>query len=240
VAAPAAPDTRTYLESLSHGELVDRVLEAATTSPELRRRLDARTATDVGEEVDVAALRALIDEALHIDGYVEYRQASGYADVVDGVADELERLLGEGLHEEAEDLARYAIGLLDENTDLVDDSSGDVGGAANHVVEVHVDACATAEKDPVELAEWLLERQLIGSGSPELPLESYADALGEQGMEHYGKKLARVREGRPARDWSSRFLMTEFARVSGDTDLLVRVYSEPDGEPAGPPPPGRD
>ncbi|MFD3683871.1 SWIM zinc finger domain-containing protein [Nocardiopsis sp. NPDC058631] len=225
----APPDIRAYLESLDHAELVDLLVAAADTDEALSRRLEVRAASAAaatGGVVNMSALRAFVDQALRIDDFVEYREAGEYAATVAGVAGELEKLLHDGLHDEAEELSRYAVGRLGEYMPLTDDSAGHVGEAADHVLEAHVEACARAEPDPVELAEWLLDRQLNGSGVPELLLEPYAGVLGEVGLEHYGVRLAGIRASRPSADWGSRFLMSEFARVSGDVDLLVRVYSQ--------------
>ncbi|MDT0330002.1 hypothetical protein [Nocardiopsis lambiniae] len=137
VETPAVAGTRAYLESLGHGELVDLVLEIATSSPGVRDRLEMRAVAGAGGEVDLAALRALIDRALRVNGFVEYGQARGYAEAVEHVA----------------------------------------------------------------------------------------DALGEQGMDRYREELSRIRSERPKEDWSSHYLMTEFARVTGDTDLLVEAYA---------------
>ncbi|MEE2038800.1 hypothetical protein Q8791_16370 [Nocardiopsis sp. CT-R113] len=226
----ASPDTRAFLESLQHAELVDLLLAAADTDEALGLRLEARAisaaATASGGGVRMAVLRDFVDRALRIDGFVEYREAREYAETVSHVADELERLVEDGLHDAAEELARYAIGRLGEYMPLTDDSAGHVGDAAQHILEAHVEACAKAGPDPVGLAEWLLDRQLNGSGVPELLLESYVEALGEAGLEHYGDRLADIRADSPSGDRGSRFLMTEFARVSGDVDLFVRVCSQ--------------
>uniref|UniRef100_UPI0003748431 SWIM zinc finger family protein n=1 Tax=Nocardiopsis lucentensis TaxID=53441 RepID=UPI0003748431 len=229
VEVPSAPDTRAYLESLGHGELVDLVLEAAAASPGLRRRLEMRAASS-GDEVDTASLRVMVDSALRTVDLVDYGEARGYADAVHGVADELANLLERGMAAEAEELGRRAIELLDEHGGMVDDSDGGVGEAAHRFVEIHVGACAEAGVDRERLADWLLDRQLNGaSGVPELLVETYADALGEDGLRHYGQELARIRSQRPEGDWTARFLMTEFARVAGDTDLLVRTYAADPG-----------
>ncbi|WAE75564.1 hypothetical protein OUQ99_10975 [Streptomonospora nanhaiensis] len=229
-AAAALPDIRAYLESLAHADLVDLLVSAAGTDESLERRLEVRAAsaavTGSGRGVDTSALRAFVDRALRIDDLVEYREAPAYAETVSDVAEQLQRLLEDDLHDTAEELSRYAVERLGEYLPLADDSDGEVGEAALRVVEAHVEACANADPDPVELAEWLLDRQLNGSGVPELLLESYAGVLGKAGLEHYGNRLADIGADRPADDWDSRFLMAEFARASGDVDLLVRVYSQ--------------
>ncbi|MEV2278776.1 DUF6880 family protein [Nocardiopsis sp. NPDC049922] len=222
---PKAPDLRSYLRSRDHGELVELVVEAVDASPELRRRLEMRAACS-RDDVDTASLRVLVDSALRIIDFVEYGQAREYADSVHGVADELESLLQQGLAEEAEELSRHALDLLDEHGGMVDDSAGHVGDAAHRFVEIHVEACSASGRDPGEVAEWLLDRQLNGtSGIPELSLETYVDVLCEDGLRRYGEELVRARSRRPEGGWTARFLTTEFARVAGDTDLLVRTYA---------------
>ncbi|GAB2500604.1 SWIM zinc finger family protein [Nocardiopsis aegyptia] len=224
VEVPPAPDLRTYLTTLGADELVGLVLEAADSLPGLRLRLEVRAG--ISEEGSApASARALVDEALRIDDFVEYGRAREYAQAVHGVADELEALLGEGSGVEAEALARHAIGVLDEHAGLVDDSAGHVGGAAARIMDVHVRACAVAEPDPAELAGWLLRLQREGSGMPEPLLESYADVLGEEGMERYREELFEGGPGDAGSGWTEHFLRSEFARVVKDTDLLVRVYS---------------
>ncbi|WP_116247817.1 SWIM zinc finger domain-containing protein [Nocardiopsis sp. FIRDI 009] len=227
VPTPETPDLKSYLRSRDRDELVALLLEAVDASPDLRRRLEIRAASS-GETADTASLRVLVDSTLRIGDHdhAEYDHAREYAGRVHGVADELENLLQRGMAGEAEELSRHAIDLLDEHAGVVDDSDGDVGEAAHRFVEIHVDACVKSGRSPEELAEWLLDRQLDETaGVPELLVETYADALGEDGLRHYGEALASARSQRPEGDWTAQFLMTEFARVTDDTDLLVRTYA---------------
>lgn len=220
----STPDVRSLLESLERTELVELVLEAAGTVPELRRRLELRAALAEGGSASGSG-RAMVDAALRLGEYVEYGSAREYAERVHGVVDELERLVGAGSTAEAEVLARHAIGVLGEHAGMVDDSSGYVGGAGDRLVEAHAAACAAAEPDPLALAGWLLDLQLDGSGVPELLLDTYADVLGEAGLERYREDLFEGELGDVAQGWAVNFLRSEYARVAGDIDLLVRVYA---------------
>ncbi|MGW5876078.1 SWIM zinc finger family protein [Nocardiopsis terrae] len=221
---PQAPDVRAYLGSLDGTALVDLVLETAEALPELRQRLELRATLAGGGTADGAG-RAMVDGALRLGDFVGYEEARGYAERVHGVAGELERLLETGAAGEAERLARHAVGVLDEHAGMVDDSAGYLGGAGARLVEAHVAACTVAGPDPLVLAGWLLDLQLDGSGCPELLLEAYADVLGEEGLERYRRDLFEGELGEAARGWAVGFLRSEYARVAGDTDLLVRVYA---------------
>ncbi|GAA1108827.1 SWIM zinc finger family protein [Nocardiopsis metallicus] len=223
VEVPTAPGLRCYLSSLGTDELVDLVLAAADDDPGFRRRLET-SAELAGGLPGGAGARARVERALRIDGFVEYRQAREYAGTVHRVVGELEGLLERGEAAAAEELARHAITALSGQAGMVDDSAGHVGGAAAELVEVHVEACAAARPDASELTGWLLGLQVKGSGLPELLLDHYAEALGEAGLEAYGERL--FADGFSASEWTMRFLRSEYARLTGDTDLLVRVYGQ--------------
>lgn len=225
VEVPRAPDLRSYLGSLGTDELVELVLAAADDDPGFRRRLEL-SADLAGGLSGGAGARARVERALRIDDFVEYGQAREYAGTILQVIGELEGLLERREAAAAEELARHAITALSGQAGMVDDSAGHVGGAAAELVQVHVEACAAARPDGPELAGWLLGMQVEGSGLPELLLDPYAEALGEEGLAAYGEQLFGC--GFSASEWTARLLRSEYARVTGDTDLLVRVYGQGD------------
>lgn len=215
-----------YLASLDHADLVTLLLDAADRDPALRQRLELQSVTHAGISVDEDQAIAQIDRLLAVDGYIEYRQASEYADRVTDVAD----LLGEVSDDSAVTLVQYALRRLGEAYNSIDDSSGNVGGAAAELAELHAQVCAEVRPDPIALADWLLDFQTSGYSAPELDLESYTDPLGDTGLTHYGEQVAArwhaAAADDPERpDFQTTHLMENWARLHGDVDLLITVLS---------------
>lgn len=215
-----------YLASLDHSDLVTLLLDAADRDPALRQRLELQSVTRSGVSVDAEQATTQIDRLLAIDGYIEYRQASEYADRVADVT----TLLADAPDNSAIELVQYALRRLGDAYNAIDDSSGNVGGAAAELAELHVELCDELRPDPVELADWLLDFQTAGFSAPELDIGSYAEPLGEQGLAHYGKQLSArwhtaAADDTERRDLQTTYLMENWARVHGDVDLLIEVLS---------------
>lgn len=127
-------------------------------------------------------------------------------------------------------LVQYAIRRLGEAYDSIDDSSGNVGGSAAELAELHAQICAEIRPDPIALADWLLDFQTSGRSAPELGLESYTDPLGEPGLAHYGQQVAArwhtaAADDPEGPDFQITYLMESWAHIHGDVDLLITVLS---------------
>jgi uncharacterized Zn finger protein len=136
-----------WLEALPHDRLLALLREQIAEDRNLRRRLEVRAAAEQADaDIDIAALRARIITLLDTTafgryGYVEYRDAAGYAAQVGEAVAALGSLTAAGKASHAVLLAREAIGLLREAYDQIDDSSGAVGAVAADLGTAHQEAC---------------------------------------------------------------------------------------------------
>jgi tetratricopeptide (TPR) repeat protein len=230
-----AADLRRYLDSLDRTELAQLLYEHANEDPVLYRRLSLRAAAS-GDEVDLPALRRLVD-GLRARGFVDYNGSFAYAGRAGDVLDTLAGLLPAHAAT-AGPLLRRALERIVKASERMDDSSGAVGDAAAHAVELYAGACAAAPPDPVKLAHWLIDFQLDGPGWPDLEVEPFRAALAEPGMAAYRARLDELHAALPAgtdRFDHRRFTVTHLreglARAEGDVDRLVAILAEDLSEP---------
>ena len=219
-----------YLTALEHSEMVDLLLEAAERDPALAQRLELRAATGGGRLPDPDAAIDRIDDLLTVKGYVAYAEAGDYASTVDDVIDWLVEMHQADSGPAVLRLVRHALRRVGEAFDSIDDSSGEVGGAAERLAALHAQVCAETRPDPDGLATWLVEFQTAGFDWPSLELADYADALGEEGQASYGEQVtARWRDwlaaGKADGGYTIISLMERWAERRGDVDLLVAVLS---------------
>lgn len=226
-------DLLDYLESLDHRTLVQLLYEATADNEALLRTLSLRAARD-REKPDVATLRRQIDSVLNTYRYLDYDDAPNYAYQVNEIVQALADLLAGGHAAEVVPLAERVVAIVSEAMEQVDDSSGMVGGACQQAADLHAQACRAAPPDPTELARWLLRYRLDGDW-PELPLASYAPALGAQGLTYYREQvkarwaaLPRLGPGDTRASTHSRYSITrameELAKLDG-VDALVGVLA---------------
>jgi hypothetical protein len=211
-----------WLMSLDKDDLVAEVLAILDDEPELRRRFELRAATDAA---DTEAIRDSVHNLIEIDDdYVDYRGSWDYAGRVSQAAATIESLAENGSATDAMFLAREALDLLGENYELVDDSSGEVGGAAHELLSAHLRACQIAQPDPGELGEYLAELALTDDYGFEPDSKDYADLLGEAGTAALHAGIAAAFAAAPDH-WRARHLMGSVVRASGNVDALVAVYA---------------
>lgn len=210
--------------------LVAELLEAAAADPVLRARLDAVAGVQVA--FSSGDFRKRLEAAIKIDGSVDYRAARAYFRGVDEVLDELAELVDQGLGEEARGLAEYALDLLAESGLRVDDSDGGLSEAFATVEEIHYNACLASVPDPLELAEYLVDRALNGgydlfAGA----LENYALVLGPSGTARYRELVEQAWQDLPPRTSTAydgrrqtvMFLLEHLA--GGDVDAWIAVLA---------------
>lgn len=225
------PDLRAHLASMDRANLVDLLLELAAEDPALHRRLSLLAATS--GDVDVTELRRLVN-GLRGRGFLDYSGSFRYARKTGDVLDALDRVATDhpGM---AGPLYRLVITHVTRTSEQADDSAGAIGDAAGRAVEGYAAACRAAPPDPVELAIWLIEFQLDGPGWPELPIEEFAEALGEDGLTAYRQRLADLNAAMPPGSASRfdhrRFMVTHLRErylraVAGDVDALIALYAE--------------
>ncbi len=117
-----------------------------------RQRLLMMAAKKGAKGLDVSTYRQVIDEAVDVDGFVDYRGAYDYARGIEEAVDAVEELLKEGHAAEAIELAEHALRAVEEAVGSVDDSDGHMGGILERLQEIHRKACKKAKPDPEALA----------------------------------------------------------------------------------------
>ncbi|NEP19718.1 MAG: hypothetical protein F6J97_22985 [Leptolyngbya sp. SIO4C1] len=179
-------DVHDYLARQQPETLVQMILERAMEDARWREQLLMKTAADQATGADIGTFRRALKNAIAVDDYVDYYAADSYIDGVETVVDGLEDLLEAGYASDVITLSEEAITLLEGAFDAVDDSSGYLSLVANQVQALHYRACETARPDPRALAERLFHLELnSGFGFFHSALETYANLLGDEGLESY-------------------------------------------------------
>lgn len=235
--ASAGDGVRAYLEGLAHAALVDLLVERAVLDDGLHRQLSLRAAATTGPSADTAAYRAVIDAAIGVPDFVDYREAPTYLGGVEDVVDGLAELLEGGRAAAVGDLCMYALEALEAAWERIDDSDGGVAEVRDRLVELHHESCVRAPPDPVDLArtlhDWLLRSEFetfLGAAA------QYADVLGPTGTAAYRELVAAAWDRLPALRPGDQFTfaterfrltyaMEVLARAGGDVDELVRVLA---------------
>ncbi|MGH3994706.1 MAG: SWIM zinc finger family protein, partial [Pseudonocardiaceae bacterium] len=175
-----------FLSAQDTAWLVEELLRAAEADPLLRARLDLAAGADPRDAYDDRALRTRLEQAIEIGDFVDYREAYSYFQDVDEALTNVAELIDQGFADTAMNLAEYALELLEEAAERVDDSDGGLRTAIGRAEEIHLDACAAGGADPVRLAERLVERALASDYEVFLTvLPDYAPVLGSSGMARY-------------------------------------------------------
>lgn len=225
---------REYLLAQDPAWLVDELLAAAQVDPLLRARLEVAAGADARVAYDDRALRQLLERAIEIGDFVGYREAFSYFQDVSEALDAVAGLADTGFPDAAAQLAEYALALLEDAAGLVDDSDGGLRAAIEQAEQVHLDACAAGDPDPVQLAELLVQRALDSDHEVFLTaLPDYEPALGPIGMARYSELVESAWRDLPPKkphEYSSRrfvanYLMEQLAECIGGADALIEVLS---------------
>jgi len=183
-AVPSAPklDLRKFLLVQQPSWLTDQLMQAASTDPLLRARLEVAAGADVRSAYDAGPLRERLERMIDIPAYVDAYEATTYFENVDDVIDEV-ALVAKGFPDVAIEVAEYALELLEDAAERVEDS---VDGAIGRLEEIHFAACSAGSPDPVELATRLATRGLDSQWEVfTTVLPDYAPIFGPAGMARY-------------------------------------------------------
>ena len=241
--APAADhELADFVERLPQDRLAAIVLEQAASNWRLRERLLAEARAGRGDGPDLGAWRHRIEDAFaSYDGFVAYREAEGWAMVVEEVIDALEDLCDAGRPEAAALLAEHALRRADQAVGYVDDSDGWLSVVSERLFEVHHRACSEGRPDPAELARGLVELELNSElGGFRRAAAVYGEILGEVGLAAYREHLESHRKRidvDATRDADDREIdsfvvqeaMVGWALATGDPDALIEVHSRAGG-----------
>lgn len=230
-------DVRSFLSKQSKERLIELLADAAFEHEVLLGTLALEMAGTSRGGRALASLRATIDEAVELEGYLGYGETFGYAGKLDSVTRILEDLLKKGQAQEAVDLTEHALVKIEEALEQVDDSDGDVSMFIARLQEIHLAACQKARPDPEALARRLFDWELRGGydifyGA----VETYGPVLGSRGLKAY-RELAEAewskipplqpgsRDDWSGRRWHITHIMECLAKVTGDVEALVAVKS---------------
>jgi uncharacterized Zn finger protein len=212
---------RSWLESLSHKELLAELLDLIADDADLRRRFELRAAAQHG---DAAVIRRAVRELIQVTGYIEYDQAWDYARRVGKAADAIGSLIDAGGATQAIGITREAIALLTEAYESADDSSGAIGDSAHQLLDMHLRACQDAPPDRASLADYLAELVLNDDYGLEPDLADYTDLLGDTGTARMRQRITEA-FGEHPHDYRARALMEVIVKAEGNVDTLISIYA---------------
>ncbi len=241
VARPTREQIALHLGGLPKDELVARLLDASEWDPALRKMIELElvTARASGQKgPDAEALRTALTQALDDPEDVPWNEADDYADRIEVVVAEIEKLA-------RKEHAPAMLPLIEEALLGLEDAMGHISGEGagvqmlhERVVALHREACLLARPDPVELARRLFDWGLTGEwGTFEEAAETYREVLGANGLAEYRRLADAVWNKIPAlgpANSRGRFdesrrritrLMESLARATGSVDDLVAIMS---------------
>ena len=224
-----------FVAELPQDRLAEIVLERATSDWRLRERLLAEARAGRGQGPDLREWQHRIDGAFApYRGFVDYREAGGWAEGVGEVIDAVEDLCDAGHPDAAAVLAEHAHRRAEEAIAYVDDSDGWLSIISERLFEVHLRACTGGSPEPVALAGRLLQLELASDleGFRRAPV-AYAKVLGDAGLAAYRENLESRRRRttgsadsleRELDSWALQDALVGWALATGDPDVLIDVH----------------
>lgn len=232
-------DLRPWLLGQPASALADLLLETAERDARLRETLLRRAALATAKSIDLSAYRKAIDRATRLGrgGFIDYGEATAYADGVDEAITSLRDLLAESPGHAAAvvELLEHALARVEQAQENADDSDGEIGDLSSELQDLHLDACRLAKPDPAALARRLFAWELrTGFDTFFNASATYAEILGPIGLATYRQlaetewaKLPALTPGSQKTYDGPRFritaMMESLARASGDIDALVAI-----------------
>ncbi|MGH6642117.1 MAG: SWIM zinc finger family protein [Bradyrhizobium sp.] len=182
---------RDHLKQAGVDALVEMIVDMAVHDPSLFRKLHTAAAMMHADDKTLGArLRKAIDGATRIREFVEYRQASGWADQVSSVLDTIAGLASGARAGLARELAERALDRIEQATESIDDSDGHCSTLLQSARDIHLAAICELRPEPIQLARDLFAREMQDDyGTFAGAMELYAEALGESGLAEY-RRLA--------------------------------------------------
>ena len=230
-----AEDIEAALNAQDKQTLVGWLMEWSQRNDALRQKLAVIASLRQGPGAMAGQVRKQLEKAIRIRGFVDYREAGGYAGGVDSALDALETLLQQGHGAEAVDLCEAAMKWLANACGQIDDSDGQMTELMGRVGGLHLLACEQARPDPVKLAVKLFSLDMNDEYSEwRGTAEKYAHLLGETGLAAFREAAAKAWAKVPVRTVRQSYrsgeghyaitrIMESLARQSGDVEQLVAV-----------------
>jgi uncharacterized Zn finger protein len=216
-----------YLRKQETDALIALVLDAAQRDDRMYRALLLRAERDLGDADLSSTLRATIDEATSIAGFVAWDEVGEVVETLDEIVDTLAELLRPATGGMLVALLEYAIARVEAMLEEVDDSGGGVGEIVARLGALHLEACRMSQIIPEELAERLFGLAFtLPFGIWGFDPLDYRDALGEKGMQRY-RELAFAKWHTDYDTGSATItrIMERLAEESGDIQQLVDIKS---------------
>jgi tetratricopeptide (TPR) repeat protein len=190
-------------------------------------------------------LRKAIDSATRTRDFVEYGDASGWADQVNTVLETIADLASGARAGLARELSERALDRIEQAIESIDDSDGNCSALLQNARDVHLAAICELRPEPIQLARDLFIREMQDDyGTFEGAVELYAEALGENGLAEYRRLATEAwqklspssgRQVEQESDQEEKFLGTShqlmrildfFAEREGDVDARIALRSK--------------
>ncbi|GMQ83687.1 MAG: SWIM zinc finger family protein [Gammaproteobacteria bacterium] len=228
-------DVRAWLLLQEKESLVDMLVEAADYDSQLSGTLMLKAA--VAKGVNLVTYRKVLDQAIGIDGFIDYHDMYEYWRGVDSAIDGVDELLKSGHAAAVVELSEYALHCLEgAMNNAMDD--GEMGMLQHRLEELHLKACRKAKPDPEALAERLFDWELTGEwGTFWDAGNTHGRVMGKNGMRRYHElaeaEWDKVKPLQPGDDTRDKYgkrscithIMENLALQSGDIEALVAVMS---------------
>ncbi len=222
---------RVYLKAKGADVLVEMLLDLAARDTALFRKLDmAAAATQEDGKFLETRLREALDNATSTGGFVDWREASSWAEGVNDALDTIAELAEDHRAGLALKLAERAIERIEGAIGAIDDSDGHCGCLLGRARDIHLAAARSSRPDPVDLARDLFEREMrdhydtFGGAA-----RQYADVLGDEGLAEYRQLAAGTWDELPRRIAGSNEKY-EYSHAYGQLTNILDFFAERDGD----------
>lgn len=230
---------RAHLRAQGIDRLVETIVGLAERDPDLLRGLELAAAADGEDDRQLfARFRKAITDATRTRGFIEYREAFGWAQAIDGVLDRLEGLIDRGRADIVLRLLGHFFDRMEQALGEVDDSDGHGGALCSRARGIHLAACRGSRPEPVTLARELFRREMGSDwGFFDGASEAYADVLGDAGLAEYHRLASAAWSEMTPRPAGSRHeadadfgqrrglraILDHFAAGAGDLDARIEL-----------------
>ena len=228
-------DVEEYLKGLNKDDLVQLVLDRAMQDAQWREALIMKAATRA-KRINVKTFERALRNAIRPGSFIDYYEAHSYAEGISTVLDSIAELLEQGYAQEVLELCEYALPMLDEALNSIDDSNGYMTPLIEQAQELHYQACLQAKPDPEALAERLFKWETgSGFGLFYNALNTYAEVLGKRGIDRYRQLAEAEWEKLPALSgnqlrtrfsgsrWALTRIMESLAKQADDVEALIAI-----------------
>lgn len=238
-------DVKTYLKQQKPDVLVEMLMQQAIEDDRLREKLLIKTAKSTqGKDLNLQQFKKALEKAIRVRDFVDYYHMRAYAAGIDAVTESLQELLKEGYTQETIDLTEYALSLLEDSLNSMDDSAGYMTGIMETLETLHHDACKQGQPKIEPLVKRLFAWQIRTEWDTfSNVLEDYADVFGKEGISLYRRlaeaeweKVPALKPGdKDSEKYGRRYRITQImdslAKQAGDIEAVVAVRERDLSEP---------